>query len=1714
MGCILTYKGQDFNSQDELKAYMQQEIDNLPSISQPRDFKKMVGYYELEQTVDKDSIIRNIVNIKTGIGIQMDSRKFSGKTFYSRIQKKDTVSNGEWKKLSNLSEPEYIKLVVGDNDPSSLFGDDSPLLGNAMLQTEDGSKISPATMKKVKTFLQRIGVKLENVGDIVVNGQKLDANALADRLRSLIQISEGKEDVAITEEAMHFAVEIIEQTNPELFKKLLNGISSYSIYNSVLNDPIYRKQYATKDGGIDVMLMKKEAIGKVLSETFIRREEGITEKPELLARAKGWMDIIKEFFKKLFGKAGFNPFEEAADIINKPDVKNVDYDVLAKEIMDIKADGIFAEIFRNTVESGDAKGAISMYAQQLEDPATFQGTVDMFLGGNKELGERILALSKGQLQTNSSVYDKIVSIHNKITLKQDTLTGNSSYIINGKPIAKRVTDMAKAFYEKAFKGRKMSESETQIANNELKRDKGTQGHADMESLFHKYIDDNGDKRDVPLGMPLGQMLPGNEDVMNKLDNYMSSLLDSYPEGTKFLAEVRIYDAVKDEAGTVDFLAILPDGKTDIRDWKFMDINPSAKDVPWYKKEAFNIQIGEYKRILGSQYGIKEFRQTRAIPILTEYRYTDANKTKLGLMGIAIGSTNVKEIQDIRLLPVGTKDESTGNEEIDKLIKQLNALYNKITKEKVVEGRRDLKREKLMQLEIAIRTLQIKGEVKDLLKSAASIISSSENSIKASTKRVEENATAPLSREEENKIAASLMENQSILEFYRDLVNTFYEIPLEESDRKELDLMSQRAGIAINSSNRIKGRVANIIARGYGIKDLLKPERTVKALQRNFLSLSSARTKATQTMWRIVEGIQDAVNKEHSEEAKTLDEIRNKLTEYAKSKGKKAEDIIHKLIHYNNGKRTNQLISKYAKQFYDELRKNLKELNPTWVKDNVDMDKYEEWYVKQLNKKILSEQSQTYIYTNDEMNKEEQNDRIEKWKIQYSPIDINPGNDQLYRFPREDKWLSAEYKEVESIPALLELYNYWQTQLEESHKLGMLEDRAYKRFLPNVRKSMMERITDGKENNGKRETLEYLNGLRADDKEDVAKDPFTGEATDVLTAKFLRDLSKQKINPDTQELYRDYSNTSDDLFRIMGMWAEEKAKFKYLSQVESQLKLFSDIERSKKAVIISRKGEHTETDNNVNADYFDIYMNHLLYNRKYTDKFDGTIKMAINKQIGRINDVIEKVTGHRPVPKNDEDVIDLSVTKGLEAMNRWMQMKVLGLSVVSPLSNLVGGTMNAFIQAGRFFDKKELAANITLLGSSQFNTEQGKKAAGFVEYFIPLTEDEKREKSKALSVKGAVANMGSDWLWYLQRKSDRFVQLPVFWSFLQNTMVENGELVNIREFARKVNDHDNMYQLSETDRRIVEDKINQDIQEFKKRNLFVISKIVNDEIEIPGIDRNSPTVAKFTNRVKQFSKDILGNMDPQDAYQYRMNILVSSVMMFKNWIPRMLKQRFGSLAYEVGKDDWEWGRVNMATTAMLSNLWNTSKDFLALNSGKEGLINNAKIVYEQKRAEIGEDFMSEGAFVDMYVAANRQLLREMLMMCSLVGLFFAAKAAVPPDDDQLKKGAHKYITRLLDRFYGELGFFYDPTSAQSIAGGSIFPAFDTVIQLERFSKNALKDTYYGITNDKKGMDKTKTSKYLFRALPITKELVGYIGIFNDDLAKEYGVQVPLQARPSR
>ncbi len=537
----------------------------------------------------------------------------------------------------------------------------------------------------------------------------------------------------------------------------------------------------------------------------------------------------------------------------------------------------------------------------------------------------------------------------------------------------------KAWYKEKF-GTKVFTPQEQ-AFNDLKRDYGIAGHNDLQEIHERYFYPDGTKRDAPLDRPLQINLP-SQDMYEKLENYYVKLIDSFPEGTNIYSEVVIYDKKNKEAGTIDFLAVEKNGKGHILDWKFMYI--AGNDVAWFKQGAFNIQIGTYKEMLRTNYGIKDFGMLRAIPIAMDFQLKNKQDPKLGydLKGIAIGSVDKSQIDpltDLKLIPVSEETESTGFAALDKVLNNLNALYRQYSKEQVTnEEERQFKIERLNQLKKAVRIVQGTNNLQPLIdvievmrKDGDRIMNDYEAIYKDRPASADDSNDADLS-----DFAADMNNYIKFSEVFStisdDIGDLIWNAEMENAAASEAERENIKARKEIlfnleNESKLIRKSIKSITEASEKFADkhigernlvagLTKAEAVVKGLAANFRGISELPLRALQVLYKLTRNAQGKASQESLSEVEELMGIREKLAK----RGGDLRKLVQKIYQKDqSGKLVNKLVKKFDSDFYEQVdEKAAAGGDKQWLADNIDIEAYKKeanaLLEKQLKRKITYE----------------------------------------------------------------------------------------------------------------------------------------------------------------------------------------------------------------------------------------------------------------------------------------------------------------------------------------------------------------------------------------------------------------------------------------------------------------------------------------------------------------------------------------------------------------------------------------------------------------------------------------------------------------------------------------------------------------------------------------------------------------------------------------
>jgi hypothetical protein len=1506
---------------------------------------------------------------------------------------------------------------------------------------------SPKVLKIVKQFIKDIGVDIKAVKNIVVDGQKMDADGAAMVMQKLIQVVEGKEAQALPEEAMHFVVEIIKQTNPKLYQQLLKEINGTKTLSEVFAQYGTDPNYQTKEGKPDVLKLKEEAIAKVLAQTIIKQAEGSIETTETKSKIQQWWDDILQWIKNLFARSGF--------------------DQVAMDIMAGKFEGTAEDI------------------RVAEDRVFFQ------------------------LSPQGRVINKLKEISSKIEKKED------GYYIDGKKIGRRVTDLVNDWYERRFRDRDLTKSDYQKAVDDLKAEKGTAGHKDIEYILSILVDENGKLKETPSDDSgyQSRLDRDNRDMYELLKANMIERLNSFPKGTVFLSETTVYDAKRGIAGTIDFLAIDPDGNTSVLDWKFMDINiDKYQEIPWYKVGSWRTQMEQYKQILQQVYGIQNqnFKQTRMIPIQAMYSKGNAKEDILPkLMGIKIGDVNVKNITEDFLIPVGLEAEKTGNPDVDRKIAELNTLYKKISEKKALPSERLSKNEQLNELFKAIRHLQMKTNVEPLIRQAKIFNKQVEKTVAVFAEKYEGKDPKSFTEKELNDYADDLMVMEDALETYASMysdLESIFEGTLSEKDEKlQLDLRT-----ASDTAGRLRRKVGDtlgkftedIIAKSVGVDNLLLPEKVIKGITRQFSSTATLQVKSIGVLYRKANAAFAKAGFETSNEVNKLAALKKAYDAWASGKGlskKQYFNIIKK-------KDKNELIDEFNPEFYKTLKKKIEEKDFNWIRENIDVAAYNEFLREKQKEEFERIENKVRIGTDEEIAKEISNEKRNIQNLFNTSTAESPGwllYDFVNKFPKRQTWESKEWKELnkaENKPAK-DFYNYIREKNEEYRQIGYINARQARVFLPFVRKNMMERLITG----GSINAVEQMMRDISIDEGDIGfgqTDPQTGRPISTIPRYFTKEVEGEM---------------STDLFRTMGLYNQFATKYKYLSDIEDQVRALVAIERNKKAIRTSFFGKSKYVDgkldyvdhNDDNAQLVEDMMNAIVYGQKFLDS--ENFDMALGT-MGKLGERLNEKIGRKIFPENLSGR-QLSLNKIVNQLNNTFQITTLGFNPLSATSNLFGGNAQALINAGKYFTKADYASTEAIILMNKFGFADKKKMIALAQYFLPFTDDYNREYINKLSLNKLSQESLQDFLMVMMRNSDLNVQTMNFYSFLKNSIVLDGKVINAREYLREQPKYADRYKGSAAERKALEQEFEKDVEKLvEEKGVIKLAKLEDGVIEIPGVERSSESVIELRRKVQQLSKDAMGNLSEDDLRKINMTIYGKSFMVFKNWIPRLVDVRIGNLKYNWASDGYEWGRSRMVFRVLSEDLVGAIGNLRGILVANDRGVNFMRELYEKKKSEYETDTgktleMDENEFLDLVRQNTKSAALDLLFYAALWALYAGIKANMPDDDeDEATKNQWRYALKAVDKLRDEIGYFYDPSSAIKGFTRGLFPSLSLLDNATKTVKNFMLENYYIAVGDEELEEKNFVIKYAMKSVPFTNQASSWLPMFYPELAKDLGLRV--------
>jgi hypothetical protein len=1573
--------------------------------------------------------------------------------------------------FENIKDPELANNygVFESNQIKSLYnkGQFSEKTNNIYNQLEDvpASKASKETIEKVKKLIQNTGVSISTLQDYLKGNPDVNAKGvtgLADLVKGIIAIAEGKEDVALTEEYIHIATAILEQVNPQLITNLISKISQYKIYNIVLAKYSKNPAYQLPNGKPNIRKIKKEAVDKLIAEMIINMSEGSTEFPELMEKAKRnivqqmWdaiLDAIRVFYKK----GNVNLFEETAQRISEGNL-GAGVEVLTEE------GGVFFQLEKNEQVDG--------------------------------------------------AFNKFKDMNDRMNFVDATETEKRHYTFDGEKLDKTVTTL---------KGPKDIE---QTPDNIAKKEWGTEGHNYLEEYIRtNLIDENGyalpleQRKDIEIDSPLKQ------EVRKAVKTFADELVASYKPGTRFLIETMVANLrTKEKIGSrIDFMAFEPienskgesDVRIDILDWKFAGFNTEKnKDVPIYNQKDWKEQMGEYTK-MAYNLGIErnQLRKTRMIPFVLNYRYAIKGDKASGLYpsSVEIGKLDTTQETNVYLLPVATNFESTGNENVDKLLASLRGLYDKMYIGYVSPEEKFTKITKLDQLSLAIRNLHLKLNFFPIYDVAVSFL----NDVKSTIKEFENIDYTTLSKEELTAKLQKIDEYQASSNKFMGLDEIYLShISKEDMSPEEKKLLDNFGRVTVSTKRALEEmlELQKAYVVQYAIKegiaeeadDVLKAERVVSSLDRNFLETSKLAPVIIKLAAKVYLKAKSVLNINFSKAANDYSKILIPLEEEAKAKGKSAFEMIGKVT--DKGLR---LIKKLDSEFLKQIKEAKEKENKQFLLDNLDVEKY-----KSLVNPIIEKTLEDLDRTQFSLDAEEDTQKRE-WRKQQikNTLDITSKtfdgyknytfNSYYKQAMLEEGHYSKDYLEMSKSENALKVWQFFIALNEKAYKLGYLDKQGLS-FFPLVEATTLQKMSQS--GNILKESKDFFKdmySINPNEEQLYAKtDDETGELKRMIPKYFTR------TNKDVNQL-------STDLNRVGLIWIKSLMEYETTKELEYPLLTMYSVEQSKGTLITDTKGNvifegntAKEREENENAMFFQSVLDDYLY--------------GITENLNSMGNILMTSTASK-LSKDQENVEGsvISAKKVLKTGDTYLRSLALGLKPLLGVANFVGANVQSFISSSGIYGKREFVKNVGRV-ILPFDKGINLIERALIDTIVPLTgEDPLVIKQRLISEKKSYANYLSTWtfsdvMMTTNSFGEKRVELANALSMIDNAIVINGRILNIRQYL-KAKDREAKKGMTFEDRRALEKSFDERIKQLKEgdNTLKKLSKMVNDELVIEGVSVEE--LAKFRMAVIDNSRNITGQMSYEDKMGFRRDTLFNSFMMFKGWIPKQLSVRYKDITKNTATDEWEYGRFRAFFSTLrhigIKNITDLRDITLGTDKGL-ALIN--EMLEEKKRSyflKTGKELkITEEEYQDLIRTQVNNMYKELALLVGIIGLLITAKIIAPDDDeDDLTKNRYKYFAKAINKISDELLFYVNPASADEMTKGSIIPSLGLLSKVGSLLKALLKEVYYTASDDDKA-DKTYPLKYFINLIPIGSQTLNEVlPLIDPELAKEMGVRVTSESR---
>lgn len=1156
------------------------------------------------------------------------------------------------------------------------------------------------------------------------------------------------------------------------------------------------------------------------------------------------------------------------------------------------------------------------------------------------------------------------------------------------------------------------------------------------------------------------------------------------EGTATIVlEQIVLDPKRNIGGTIDCLVLYSDNTAGIIDYKTKIISPSntdafgniidpAKVVTDAALKRYKLQMFEYGRILREAYGVKTIRSVHIIPIKVNVKL-DSKKGKYAnkITGLAFPG------QDPLLEKVLPFSNATNFKSLDEFIRSIDVQLEKLERRiKSDPSRRDELNEKIDKLNQSRLDILTQHNMDTILKYGQDL-ADSVNVAEAGNLGIKELQELI----EELQLLASLSE--ATVDYRKFLKNT--------TKKQDVDNFEQKVGLVITQLNDkidslkeilFNDKVTALVESYSGFKITDDYGNFIPMAQEGyfgkwFYQLSQYDNPIFQSLRKILDEINYSTRLKTEAVVEEIVDTENKVYAWLKSTGRSFEDLIEIMI---NPEKDN-FWGKYAKAYFDEIDAASPENIHKYYAPS---DNHEEWFTNKVIELIDK-------YTKEGLSKDEVSDKIKDFTSKNSlEMDGNSPKypDAWFRSKRYNrlhlkdnpKDYNDKYKFIMSVPELKAYYEMFEKYNKEFRDLlGVDYNQLPNSFLPNIRKTMAERVSEQGFSGFLDGTQDFFKDFSVRE-EDKSEDS-SYNSNDKIPIFFLNPFRNKDNSLQIGE-------KSYQFGRSLAIFAKMAYNYDASTAREAEILALQQFLSEEAEQLVQSRGKNL----------IDKMGNPL------TEKLQATDLPEIFKSF--VDMYIYKI-GVKPILGDKSGEIEKKLLKAKE----YFTLKALGLNVVAGFASFTSAKINAMIESN-----KGIIFNSTNYKESMLASwSDREKFLAMNAYFDPMSHrlnnpvigEEKQFGERQYgdpTMRGWVKKyVNSRMLMNVFSVGDQYIEELVLVAMSKNYYVdESGNVKRIKNDA--------------------------DMELHKDRlvwNLFEYDKETGPKLKLTK-EQMGNAFESFRRAVQAGQSRIKGTIAEEDKAHWQNNIIMQLVMHFKSWMPGIMFERFGKVKFDNRIDSVYMGKYialgkefsnpdKLAFTIffkkiLLPKLGNLAADVATLGLLKSRRLNdrfNKQLAFN-KWLDENPHYKGKVTFEEFNEVQQKQLksiIQELRVLLLLAGLILLM--GMDWDDDGEKDYKKYLLTRKLAsaifKTQQEMSFVFDPTSFASMVKTPL-PMIGLVNDVYKTLANTVDEILDipfgeerligGTTNDKQPL-LFNTHKWM----PGLGGLIRFLDVFNDDVS---------------